>query len=182
MDILTQTAILLKQFDYAVVSRELGGQKALYFEDDSLLGIVWVGELNAIIADWETVQDRFIQENAPKLRRSPTKTWNLYVVCLASERANEHTQTLLSNIQEDFRGARKIVQSGITNETQLTRALYPFLPIQHLVSLDSEDPVAKIRGRLQQIPSPALDALIENDQDAETILRVFLNAHEIAAD
>lgn len=182
MDILTQSATLLKHFDYAIAIRDFAEQRAVYFEDESLLGIVWVDELNAILAGWEMIQDRFIRENAPKLRRSLAKTWNLYVVFLTNERASEDKQRLLSNIQEDFRGARKIVQSGITGEAQLIRALYPLLPIQNLVSLDSEDPAARIRGRLQQIPATALDALVSNDQNEEDILKVFLSAHEITTD
>jgi hypothetical protein len=181
MDILTQSATLLNQFGYETEFLDMLNQRVLYFEDDSLLGLVWVDDVGTIIAKWQEVQDQFVRTNAAKLRQSLTKTWNLYMVCLASERCSAEQQMAFATIQENFRGARKIIQSGITGESQLVRALYPLLPIQNLVSLDAENPVGRIRERLKQLPMNAVDALVSNDLESDNALRTFLDAHEITA-
>ena len=181
MDILTQSATLLKHFGYETEFRDMANQGVLYFEDESLLGFVWVDDAGTIIANWQEVQDQFVRTNASKLRQSLTKTWNLYMVCLASERCSAEQQMAFVTIQENFRGARKIIQSGITGESQLVRALYPLLPIQNLVSLDAEDPLGRIREQLKQLPVTAVDALASSDLESDNALQTFLGAHEITA-
>ena len=182
MEILVQCASLLRRCGYGVETRELLGSTTVYFEDDSLLGFVWVDAIDEIIAEWQTVQDEFLRANSSKLRTSLLKTWNLYMVCLSDAKATPAQQTAFSSIQEDFRGARKIAQSGIASESQLLRALYPLVPIQNLVSLESEDPISKVRGRLQQLPAIAVDTLVKGDLPREIALQEFLRAHDIKAD
>lgn len=182
MDIGTQAASLLKKFGYEVETADLIGRTTVYFEDESLLGFLWVDDLSTIISQWEKVQDDFVRLNAEKLRRSLLKTWNLYMVCLCGEKPTLEQQLAMASMQENFRGARKIVQSGILSETQLLRALYPLIPIQNLVALESEDPVARIRGRLQQLPANAVHALLTSGLEPTAALQEFLRAHDLKAD
>lgn len=182
MEIVAQCASLLRRCGYEVEVTDFVGKTTLYFEDESLIGFIWVEALDAIVAEWQKVQDEFIRANATKLRRSLLKTWNLYMVCLSDAKATPEQQLALASIQEDFRGARKIVQSGIASETQLLRALYPLIPIQNLVSLEAEDPIAKVRGRIQQLPISAVDTLVKSDLTREIALQEFLRAHDIKAD
>jgi hypothetical protein len=181
MDLLAQTAALLKRFGYDIVSSDMPGRRFLKFEDDSLLGFVWVDNVGAIIETWEAVQDQFLRENASTLRKSPTKTWNLYMVCLSGARGNAEQQTALASLQEDFRGARKIAHSGVASEAQLIRALYPLIPVQNVVSLEAEDPVSRVRERLQQLPAEAVTPLVSPDLELNEALEGFLDAHEIEA-
>ncbi len=182
MDIATQAASYLKRFGYSIQETELADRVTVFFEDDSLLGLLWVDELDTIISDWEHMQDEFVRLNASKLRRSMLKTWNLYMICLCSDLPSPVQLSAAQGIQEDFRGARKIVQAGISSETQLLRALYPLIPIQSLVFIESQNPEARLLSRLTQLRDHAVYALVSNNLDDRVALQEFLRAHDIKAD
>lgn len=182
MDIVTQCSVTLNKFGYEVASARLASGAVLCFEDDSLIGFVWVAQLAEIIAQWEKVQDEFAHMSANKLRRSPVKTWNLYMICLSPDRPTLEQQGSIASILENFRGARKIVQGGIVSEAQLTRALYPLIRIQNLVALESGNPAERVRVGVGQLPPLAMNALLAEDLDDHVAVTEFLRAHDIKAD
>ena len=181
MEILTECSAKLGRLGYKVAPFSLLTRAGLCFEDDSLMGFVWVDEIAQILANWEIVQDEFINLNAHKLRRSPTKTWNLYMICLSSDQPSSEQQVSIAQIQENFRGTRKIVQGGIVGDPQLVRALYPLIRIQNLVELDGGDAAKRLRSRLAELPNSAVTALVADGLPDDSAVTEFLSAHDIKA-
>jgi hypothetical protein len=146
------------------------------FEDETLVGFVCEASLKQIAQSWNTKQDQFIKDKAPYLRKSALKSWNLYSVFLSSDPADDGTRRTVAKIEEDFRATRKIVQVGITTPSDVTHALYPFIPIQNVVDLNADDLRQKLSARLSSLPKEALQVLLDRGED--DILRRFLEAHE----
>jgi hypothetical protein len=102
-------------------------------------------------------------------------------VFLSSDLADDETRKTVARIEEDFRATRKIVHTGITTSADVMHALYPFVPIQNVVSLSADDLKRKLSARLSMLPKEALQALMDQDQekDDRSLLRAFQEAHEI---
>ena len=133
---------------------------SLYFEDSYVLGVVFtLTTVNDIRTSWETLQDRFLRENAKRLVLDPFKAWNCYTVLLTPESAIKEDATALCAIEEDFRGTRKIVRSGVSTRTDVELALAPLLPLRRLVSLTPENVRTRLAQRLGEVGSP-LQALL----------------------
>src|SRR5882762_10019050 len=133
MNVLQEVRRTLQLNGYRVAyTREADDQ--IQFEDDSLMGFVWEAPtVAAIVVDWRQRQDDFLRRNANKLRSAEFKSWNIYSVFLTGESGSSIENTGLKEIEEDFRATRKIARGGIETTSQLLNALYPFIPIQHLV-------------------------------------------------
>jgi hypothetical protein len=177
MDLLTESASALRQYGYAVVVR--ADERDLQFEDDTLLGHIWDAVTPANIIDtWQARQHDFILRNAARLGRSDLKSWNLYLVFLTQTQANTSQEMALRTIEEDFRYSRKIARAGLLSVDQLHQALYPFIPIQHLVGVGGENAVKRLVNRLTStIPAAATKLLMNADCSDDTI-RAFLEAHD----
>jgi hypothetical protein len=154
----------------------------LQFEDETLLGFICELPLRTIIESWSSRQDEFLRRNAIVLRHSALKAWNLYSVFLSSDVPDENDRRALIKIEEDFRASRKVVHTAIQTVTDVTRALYPFIPIQNIASLEESDSLHKLRGRLSELPRAAVDALFnERVTDEQSTMKRFQEAHEIKA-
>jgi hypothetical protein len=154
-------------------------ENTLEFEDETLVGFVSEAPLTEIVESWSTQQDQFIKDKASYLRKSSLKSWNLYSVFLSSDPGDDRTRKTVSRIEEDFRATRKIVQIGITTPNDVMHALYPFIPIQNVVTLGGDDLKQKLRSRLSMLPQDALSALMDQKIDERSLLRAFQEAHEI---
>jgi len=120
-----------------------------YFEDNSLLGFIVIHERSETILDhWEEQQDSFLRHHAMRLRREPNKAWNVYSIHLTSDKPRTEVSGQLFQIEEDFRGTRKLVRAGIETKSDLLRALLPLLPIQNLIAVQPEDAYENLRERL----------------------------------
>jgi hypothetical protein len=158
------------------------GEDMLQFEDETLLGFICELPLRTIVESWSSIQDEFLKRNAIVLRHSALKAWNLYSVFLSPDAPDEDDRRALVTIEEDFRASRKVVHTGIQTVTDVTRALYPFIPIQNIASLEESDSLHKLRGRLSELPRAAVDLLLnERVSDEQSILKRFQEAHEIKA-
>ena len=155
-------------------------ETTLEFEDETLVGFVCEAPLAEILESWSVKQDQFIRDKAASLRKSALKSWNLYSVFLTSEVADEEATKRVARIEEDFRATRKVVLTGITTSTDVTHALYPFIPMQNVVGLSADDLKQKLRARLSMLPQEAVAALMNQgkDQDERSLFRAFQEAHE----
>jgi hypothetical protein len=179
MRILEEARSVLEKNRYLVSSRS---EEMLQFEDETLLGFVCELPLEVLLRSWSQRQDEFLRSNARLLDNSALKAWNLYSVFLSPEVPDEGARKSLVAIEEDFRASRKIVSAGIQTGTDVTRALYPFIPIQNIAALESSDSLRQLRSRLSALPAAAIDALLsERGGTQESILKRFQEAHEIKA-
>jgi len=175
--ILEEARNVLEQYHYIVSSR---GDRMMQFEDETLMGFVCELPLPSIMQEWSRRQDTFLKSNAQVLANSALKAWNLYSVFLTADVPDENARKTLMAIEEDFRASRKVVTAGIQTVADVTRALYPFIPIQNVAALETSDSLRKLRGRLSALPKAALDALLsERVVNEASILKSFLEAHEI---
>ena len=90
---------------------------------------------------------------------------------LSGSSAYAETRRELLSIEEDFQSTRKIAQSNLMSPADVTRALLPLLPIQNLVELRQDDPLARLRDRVGDKVMAALERIKSTDELAS----VFLN-------
>ena len=138
MNITAAVTTILRDAGYETLLKQ-SVRPTLYFEDESILGAVFEFESPAsLVSEWQSEQDRFLRENALALRRAGTKSWNVYCVFLCGTKGQQQN-SIEQEIEEDFRGARKIAGLGVQTETDVVRALLPLLPIQNDVRTRDEN-------------------------------------------
>jgi hypothetical protein len=176
MRIIEEARDVLEKYKYVV---SLYGSDILQFEDETLLGFVCELSLESLLQTWSRRQDDFLKRNARTLAQSALKAWNLYSVFLSSDVPDETVRKTLAVIEEDFRASRKVVFAGVQTTADVTRALYPFIPIQNIATLETSDSLRKLQDRLSALPKAAVDVLLREPRGNESILKSFQEAHEI---
>lgn len=147
--------------------------RQFYFEDNSVLGVVFVYENGpALLGSWADDQQGFLTANASKLRGAPNKAWNLYSVFLTPSEAQEAETHQIALIEEDFRATRKIAKANVATNHDATIALLPLLPLQNEVSLGVPDVEKDLKERLELSPA-AWEALIDR-KDPKLLARVLV--------
>jgi hypothetical protein len=129
-----------------------------------------------LLSAWENEQESFLRSNANRLRSSPSKAWNAYSIFLTRSECPADKQSALLNVEEDFHGTRKIARAGIAAKTDIFRALFPLLPIQHAATLKAETAVQALRERLPLRPEEK--SAVVNGLSAQDILLAFLAEEE----
>lgn len=171
-DLLVQLRELLESAGFTTF-RPGPASQILHFEDISLMGQVHVLESAAAIVDsWERLQDEFLRQNASRFLRDATKAWNLYTVLLTAQPADEHMSAGLFKIEEDFRGTRKIARAGVASRDDVSAALAPVLPLQHLLLVRLADAKLRLQDRLSA-SHPGLSA-VASSSGAEAIADALL--------
>jgi hypothetical protein len=146
-----------------------------YFEDANILGVLYVlDSVDAILSDWESLQDGFLQENAPRLVIDPFKAWNCYSAFLTAGPPGKDDASKLFAIEENFRGTRKLVRAGVTNRAEVEAALAPLLPLRRLLTLEPENIKTRLAERLGDSASP-LQGLL-SDTEVEGVAAALLEA------
>ena len=137
---------------------------SVYFEDDIIVGAVFIhSTLADLITSWEECQDRFLGTNSRALRSDPIKAWNIYTIHLTSDRGVPSQMSEAFNIEQDFRGTRKIVRVGVVKRTDVREALLPLLPLQHRTSITSGNISERLKERLALL-SRVLVRLVEHPE------------------
>lgn len=179
MRILDEAKRLLERHGYFA---SVTGQDMILFEDDSLIGFVCEGPLQQLLSTWGARQDEFVRKNAGPLRTSSTKAWNLYSVFLSADVPTPDDKKAITNIEEDFHATRKIVQTEVATLSDVTRALYSFIPIQNLVSLSTDNTLRTLRARLSSVPNAAVEALLDQSKSDDFVVQAFQEAHATKED
>ena len=140
---------------------------SVYFEDDNLVGAVFIyTTFTELLNNWENYQDRFLGINSSVFRSDASKAWNIYTIHLTTEKAAKSEVTDGFNAEQDFRGTRKIVRSGITTKKGVKDALLPLLPLQNKSSLAFNNLGERLRERLALVS----DSLIQSTSNIDTKL------------
>lgn len=135
--------------------------KAVYFEDPTIVGAVFFyDDLSDLVDTWERNQDSFLGTNSRAIRSDPIKAWNIYTVHLTADCGGPRQISDAFNIEQDFRGTRKIVRTGLSTKSDVREALLPLLPLQHRTSITTTDISERLRERLHLL-SPVLSRLID---------------------
>lgn len=135
-----------------------------YFEDESVLGVLFVlPTARELLETWEQLQDSFLRENGSLFSDAPTKAWNCYAVFLVKEDATGIDRSQLSAIEEDFRGTRKIVGTGVATQEDAESVLAPLLPLRHLRLSATDNLMETLRQRLGTEGSPIQGLLLDLD-------------------
>jgi hypothetical protein len=161
MNLLYEAQLILEEANYYV--RAGTKEDTCFFEDQSLYGFIIVSPTVAdILGRWETEQDAFLKAHADTIRANPGKAWNAYSVFLTWEHSSENANAAeikLLQIEEDFRGTRKIAGSGVVSPDDVRRALRPLLPIENKVKMTSAFP-PKLEDKLSFLSQAEISALL----------------------
>jgi len=158
-NLLTTVRSVLEQAGYRTIGIA-PASTSLQFEDDSVLGIIYASaSLQNLVEEWKENQDTFLRESSSRLLTDPLKAWNCYTVLLSSQPAKREDASILFQIEEDFRGSRKIVRAGVTTRDDVESALAPLLPLRRVLPLQAEDVKRQLATRLGEPGSPILGLL-----------------------
>lgn len=134
----------------------------VHFEDDSVLGVVFVVPTpTELLETWERLQDSFLRENGSLFSEAPGKAWNCYSVFLTGGTAEGIDRSQLNAVEEDFRGTRKIVGTGVATPEDVESVLAPLLPLRHLHLSSSANLLQLLRERLGPDESPLHGLLVD---------------------
>lgn len=167
----------MEQNNYSVIQTGIT-DNTIYFEDGNLMGFVWAAPaVQDLCKEWEARQDAFLKSNSHLFRKSDRKSWNLYAVYLAMDEPTEDEKSILLEIEEDFRAARKIARGRIATSKGVRNALLPLVPIQTTVSISREDELVRLKERLSSLPGSAVEILLGGEtysrRGADDILRAY---------
>ena len=133
----------------------------LRFEDASILGFATeFATAQELIEGWKHAEDTFLRASASALRRDRRKAWNIYSVLLTSGRVGDDELPQVLAIEEEFRATRKIARAGLATDQDVVAALKPLLPMQRVVTLHSEDAIARVSDRLPALSQSSIDAML----------------------
>lgn len=137
---------------------------SLYFEDKSVLGVLFVTDtVGEILSDWRSLQDQFIRRNSSHLMLDPLKAWNLYSIFLTPDVASASELSKLSLVEEDFRSTRKIVRAGVIGMPDVETSLGALIPLRRILSLAPDDIKQRLGDRLGG-PGAPLHALLDTTE------------------
>lgn len=172
MDITHESRALLEGSGYSTTLLS-GNSSSFAFEDANLFGGAFLyDDLASLLANWEPQQDKFLAEFAGRLRVVPDKLWNVYTLHFTAEICDSSQSTALFNVEEDFRGTRKIARAGLRTRDDVREALLPLLPIQNLVDMGVQETNELVRERLVAV-HPTLGSLLSSISPAELAARLM---------
>jgi hypothetical protein len=130
-------------------------RQRLAYDTPSQLIELWTGDADRVIANYQF-----------GLRRAGQKAWNTYLVLLASSATDFRASAVLSAIEEDLAGTRKVARANIADIADVRAALLPLLPLQSAPMLEPVDVASEIRQRTTELPPHAVDAFLSTANDA----------------
>lgn len=142
----------------------------LSFEGETVLGFVVAYETPAELLDrWKADVAEIVGRNQVGLRRAQRKTWNAYVVLLASGAASYPQTVAMAAVEEDLTGARKIARGKASDPEALQSALIALLPLRHAPSIEAVDMRAEIKVRTTELPAHAVEAFLSGTSEASVL-------------
>lgn len=173
MTVLQIVSQLLEDAAYSVAALDDSNGKHLAFEGDTVLGFVLeFSDTRSLIDHWRDHSQQVLKVSQFGLRRAEAKAWNAYLILLTSQPADYGASIMLSAIEEDLTGTRKIARAGVTSDLDARGALLPLLAIQNAPQLDAVDMASEIRLRTSELPAELMDAFLSGAPDA-TMLQML---------
>lgn len=166
MNLLEESRSILEKSGYRTLL-ETNTAGVCHFEDATVLGAVFVhNSVDEMLERWEASQDRFLGNNSSVLRNAPVKVWNIYTIHLTTDELNGTPAEHPFDIEQDFRGTRKIVRTGIKSRADLKDALLPLLAVQHQIVMSPKRITERLKERLLAT-SEVLAGLLEDVPEDE---------------
>ena len=173
MNLLLEARTILENAGYVTLSSS-AARDTFHFEDDSLIGSVTEHRsVQCLLDNWEKVQDTFLTQHAGQLRVDPAKAWNIYTVHMTRESVTPDLASRLFDVEEDFRGTRKVARCGIRTKEELRLAMLPLLLIQSHVALTKADLTERLRERLLTCHPPLVHLLDQQLTPGEVASRLM---------
>ncbi|WP_397596717.1 ABC-three component system middle component 1 [Silanimonas sp.] len=172
-EILASAEIVLGIAGYATQRVQLNTVDVVAFENDTTIGfIVSYKTLRDLVERWPEDSQTAVKRFQLALKRSGNKAWNTYLVLLAHEAPINASQAVMSVIEEDLSGTRKIVRAGVRTQADVESALLPLLPLRSAPQLESVDMKQEILKRTTELPARAVEAFL-SDAEESVVLRVL---------
>jgi len=175
-DLRSSVQIVLQDAGYQTWLASIGGDTAIVFEDDAVMGFVCMfDEVASMLQRWRGMETALLAAHAPALHRGGEKAWNVYCVFLCSATLDEVSAREVRWIEEDLERTRKLAACGLGNREQVVNALLPLLPIQYQPVLDSEefDLTHRLKRRIADIAPTAGDAALNEAVPATEVVRIL---------
>ena len=167
----------LSSAGYSIGKLESQEDTVTTFENDTVLGFVLhYPNAATLIENWRTSSLRIFESAQFSLRQAGEKAWNAYLVLLAEDVGNYGQNIILSYIEEDLVGTRKIARAGVGSTEELHNALMPLLNVQNEPRLDKVDMVAEIQLRTSELPKDLIEGFLSNASDS--VLLKFMENKE----
>ena len=174
IDILSATHTVLREQQFATRIIALGKESALLFEDESLLGFVYVFDATeTMIESWAQVERAFLQIYSPRFRDAGDKAWNVYSIFMSAEDGAEPVRRRVRWIEEDLRLTRKLTGCGINTRQDLINVLLPLLALQQKPFLQSDDFGKRLKRRLQSFAPTVVETLTDERIETREIARIL---------
>ncbi len=133
----------------------------IHFEDHAIAGAIFLySSVEMLLENWEKLQDRFLGTNSSAIRSDPIKAWNIYTVHVTPAIGNSGQMSEAFNIEQNFRGTRKIVRTGVVTRPDIIDAVLPLLPLQHRTVISTQDFMARYKERLS-LTSESLSRIVD---------------------
>lgn len=175
IDVFAECERILREASIQVSKLSVGHVEALGFEGTTVLGFLLLyPDTKNLLDRWHDDLATLIRENQFALRRARTKAWNTYAVLLSTAASTVSERALLSAIEEDLVGTRKIARAGITDSQSVRQAVLPLMPLQNAPRLEAVDMIAEIRMRTTELPSSVIEAFFSKASD-EDVLQILEN-------
>lgn len=179
IDLLSVSHSILRDQGFSTRVISIGKASGLAFEDDSVLGFVYVFEgAIQIIDQWQEVERQFLQSNSTRFRAATEKAWNIYSVFLSADDTDTEGRRKIRWVEEDLRFTRKLTACGIQNRQDLVTALLPLLGLQKKPFLQGDAFRTRLQRRLQAIAGPATDAVINEAVSTHEAARLLRDSRE----
>ncbi len=174
IDLLSVAHTLLREQDFATRVIGLGKASALLFEDDALLGFVYVFESAIEMTEgWKTVERAFLDTYSSRFRKAGDKAWNVYSIFICASDSSETDRRRVRWIEEDLRLTRKLTGCGVSTRQELINVVLPLLALQQKPFLQSDDFEKRLRRRLQLFAPNAADTLLDEKVGTQEVARLL---------
>src|SRR4051812_36092116 len=101
MDLIDLVHTILREAGYST-RRELAAPSQLFFENDTILGVVVIfPTASALAAGWQQQQDFFLRQHASSFRQAYEKAWNCYCAFLTADVPSAEASPNIDAIEED---------------------------------------------------------------------------------
>jgi hypothetical protein len=148
------------------------------FENDLSFGFLFCyPTTESLLQGWKNHNNQILSRYQFQLRSDGEKSWNAYSIFFWFVDSDNEKKMLLTRIEEDLSGTRKIARAVAAESDGIRSGLLPLLNIQNPPILGPVDMVEEIRARASDLPVRAVDAFLENAPNGE-ILRLMGRSSE----
>lgn len=155
------------------IDRETGLERTIAFESPTVLGFLLVYDDPAqLLSLWHEDSSKITGERRFQLRSAGAKAWNTYVILLCEASATDVQSVVMTAIEEDLSGTRKIVRAGIRGHEDTRNALLSLLPLRAAPVLQPIAMPDEIKQRTTELPGNVVDAFLALD-DEEQLVRLL---------